>query len=303
MIALLTNPEHVGHAAEGHPERPERVTAILEAIANSNLGLYPEPSPAVAEPLIDRVHDKAYIAMLERAAASGGGYLDPDTYITSDSMIAARTAAGGVVEGVNRVLDGKVQHAFAIVRPPGHHAEAVRAMGFCLLNNVGIAIGAARDKDVRRIGVLDFDVHHGNGTQHSFQIDSEVLYASTHQYPFYPSTGGAGEHGAHHNVVNVPLRQGSGDREFLGAWEKKVGPALDAFKPELLIMSAGFDAHRDDPLAGLDVTTDGYRELATMIRHWADVHCRGRTVWALEGGYDLRALGDSVLACLNVLMA
>jgi acetoin utilization deacetylase AcuC-like enzyme len=302
MIALFVNPEHRGHFAEGHPERPERVTAILEAIAHSDLGLHIEPSPAAAEPLIARVHDKAYIAMLERAATSGGGYLDPDTYVTSDSMIAARTAAGGVVEGVNRVLDSTVQHAFAIVRPPGHHAEGMRPMGFCLLNNVGIAIGAARDKDIRRIGVLDFDVHHGNGTQHSFQIDPEVLYASTHQYPFYPGTGGAGEHGAHHNVVNVPLRAGSGDREFLGAWEKKIGPALDAFKPELLLMSAGFDAHRDDPLAGLEVTTDGYRELATMIKHWADVHCKGRTVWALEGGYDLRALGDSVLACLTVLM-
>jgi acetoin utilization deacetylase AcuC-like enzyme len=217
-------------------------------------------------------------------------------------MLAARTAAGAVVDGVNRVLDGKVRHALAVVRPPGHHAEHAQAMGFCLLNNVAIGLIAARDKGIRRIGVLDFDVHHGNGTQHSFENDAEVFYASTHQYPFYPGTGGAGERGAHGTVLNVPLSSGTGDRAFLGAWEKKIGPALAAFRPELLLVSAGFDAHRDDPLAGLEVTTEGYRELAEMIKRWAIEHCLGRTVWALEGGYNLRALGDSVVACLGVLL-
>ena len=301
LVALLTNPEQRGHEAEGHPERPERVDAILEAIARSDLGLHSEPAAAVAEPLIESVHDSAYVALLDRAASSGGGYLDPDTYIKPGSMVAARTAAGAVVDGVHRVLDGAVQHAVAIVRPPGHHAEHDRAMGFCLLNNVGIAIVAARQKNIRRIAVLDFDVHHGNGTQHSFENDADVFYASTHQYPYYPGTGSAGEHGAHDNVVNVPLKVASGDREFLGGWEKKIGPALDRFKPELLIVSAGFDAHRDDPLAGLEVTTDGYRTLATMIKSWAAAHSQNRTVWALEGGYDLKALGDSVVACLAVL--
>ena len=173
--------------------------------------------------------------------------------------------------------------------------------GFCLLNNVGIGIAAARDKGVRRIAVIDFDVHHGNGTQHSFQNDAEVFYASTHQSPFYPGTGSAGEHGVENNVVNVPLTSGTGDRLFLGAWEKKIGPALEAFKPELLLVSAGFDAHEDDPLGGLEVTTDGYRQLAQLIQGWAAAHTQGRTVWALEGGYDLRALGDSVVACLESL--
>ncbi|HYY46407.1 MAG TPA: histone deacetylase, partial [Candidatus Angelobacter sp.] len=265
MIALLANPEHLGHHAEGHPERPQRATAILEAIAQSELGLSPEASPAAPEALIQRLHDRAYVAMLDRAAASGGGYLDPDTYITPDSMVAARTAAGGVAEAVNRVVDGKAQHALAVVRPPGHHAEHAKAMGFCLLNNVGVGVFAARDKGIRRVAVLDFDVHHGNGTQHSFENDPEVLYASTHQYPFYPGTGAAGERGAHGNVLNVPLAAGSGDRLFLGAWEKKVGPAVEAFKPELLLVSAGFDAHQADPLAGLEVSTDGYRELARLI--------------------------------------
>jgi acetoin utilization deacetylase AcuC-like enzyme len=303
MIAILANPEHLRHHSEGHPERPERATAILEAIARSDLGLTIEPAPAVSEALITRLHDSRYIAMLERAAASGGGYLDPDTYITPDSMPAARTAAGGVVEGLERVLDGRASHAFAVIRPPGHHAEHARAMGFCLLNNIGIGVMAAREKGIRRIAVLDFDVHHGNGTQHSFENDPELFYASTHQYPFYPGTGAAGERGSSENVLNVPLRMGTDDSGFLGAWEKKIGPALDAFKPELLLVSAGFDAHRDDPLAGLEVSTDGYRELARMIKAWAGTHAKGRSVWALEGGYDLKALADSVVGCLEVLQS
>ena len=302
MIALLANPEQIGHRSEGHPERPERVTGILEAIKTSSLGLAPEPAPPAPEAMIHRVHDPNYVAMLDRAASSGGGFLDPDTYITPLSMLAARSAAGAMVEGVNRVLDGHVKHAFAVVRPPGHHAEHAQAMGFCLINNVAVGLIAARARGIRRIAVLDFDVHHGNGTQHSFENDPEVFYASTHQFPFYPGTGSAGERGAHGNVLNVPLASGSGDSVFLGAWEKKIGPALAAFRPELLLVSAGFDAHEDDPLAGLEVTTDGYRTLATLIKAWADEHTGGRTVWALEGGYNLSALGDSVVACLEVLL-
>jgi acetoin utilization deacetylase AcuC-like enzyme len=174
-------------------------------------------------------------------------------------------------------------------------------MGFCLINNVAIGIVAAREKGLRRIAVLDFDVHHGNGTQHSFENDPEVFYASTHQFPFYPGTGSAGDHGIADNVVNVPLTMGDGDRAFLGAWEKKIGPALEAFRPQLLLVSAGFDAHAADPLAGLEVSTDGYRQLARLVRGWAITHTGDRTVWALEGGYDLKALGDSVIACLEVL--
>jgi acetoin utilization deacetylase AcuC-like enzyme len=301
MIALLSNPEQIRHQAEGHPERPQRVSAILDAIAVSHLGLTSEPALPVVEALIERVHERSYVAMLDRAATSGGGYLDADTYITPDSMTAARTAAGAMVEGVERVLDGRARHALAVVRPPGHHAEHAKAMGFCLINNVGIGIAAARARSIRRIAVLDFDVHHGNGTQHSFENDAEVFYASTHQYPFYPGTGAAGERGPHGNVLNVPLSSGSDDRVFLGAWEKKIGPALAAFKPELLLVSAGFDAHRDDPLAGLEVTTDGYRELAGLIKGWANAHSGGRSVWALEGGYNLTALAESVVACLEVL--
>lgn len=301
MIGLLANPEQSGHGADGHPERLQRVTAILDAIARSDLGLIPDPASPAAETLLTEVHDPGYVAMLDRAAAAGGGYLDPDTYITPASMAAARTAAGAAVIGVERVLDGKGNHAFAVVRPPGHHAEHARAMGFCLLNNVAIGLVAARARGIRRLGILDFDVHHGNGTQHSFQNDAEVFYASTHQYPFYPGTGAKSERGAHGTVVNVPLEAGSGDREFLGAWEQTIGPALESFEPELLLVSAGFDAHRDDPLAGLEVTTEAYRRLAELIAGWATAHTRGRSVWVLEGGYNLPALGSSVVACLEVL--
>ncbi len=302
MIALLANPAQVGHRVDGHPERPERVTAVVEAIEKSDIDLVLEPAPAAPEALIHRVHDPSYVAMLDRAASSGGGYLDPDTYINPLSMVAARTAAGAVVDGVQRVLEGKAQHALAAVRPPGHHAEHAKAMGFCLVNNVAIGLLAARDRGIRRIAVLDFDVHHGNGTQHSFENDADVFYASTHQFPFYPGTGRATERGAHGNVINVPLPAGTGDRAFLGAWEKKIGPALAAFRPELLLVSAGFDAHEDDPLAGLEVTTEGYRELARLIKSWSISHGGGRSIWALEGGYNLQALGDSVVACLEVLL-
>jgi acetoin utilization deacetylase AcuC-like enzyme len=303
VIALLTNREQSGHQLAGHPERPARVTAILDAIARSDLGLAVETAPAVAPGLISMVHDPVYVQMLDEVARGGGGSLDPDTYMTATSMTAARTAAGAVVEGVDRVLIGGASTAFALVRPPGHHAERARAMGFCLLNNIGIGVAAARARGVRRIAIVDFDVHHGNGTQHSFQDDPEILYASTHQFPFYPGTGDASERGAHGTVLNIPLAAGSGDREFLGAYERLVGPALDRFMPELILVSAGFDAHRDDPLAGLAVTTEGYRELATLIAGWARTHCQGRTVWALEGGYDLDALGSSVIACLKALQA
>jgi acetoin utilization deacetylase AcuC-like enzyme len=303
MIALLVNPEQAAHAAAGHPERPERVTAILDAIKRADLGLAPQLATPAAEPLIDAVHEVSYVQRLDTAAARGGGYLDADTYMTALSMLAARSAAGAVVEGVTQVLAGTVSTAFAVVRPPGHHAERARAMGFCLLNNVAIGVAAARAQGIRRIAIIDFDVHHGNGTQHTFQEDPDLFYASTHQFPFYPGTGAASERGPHGTIHNLPLAAGSGDREFLNAYEKTVEPALDTFKPELILVSAGFDAHQDDPLAGLEVTTDGYGELAALIAGWAGRHTRGRSVWVLEGGYDLPALGSSVLACLRALSA
>ena len=301
MIALLSNPEQVGHAAVGHPERPERVGAILEAVANAGLAIRPQTAPPAAESLIRAVHDRAYLERLDQAAENGGGYLDPDTYLTPLSMLAARSAAGAVVAGVEQVLSGTVSSAFAVVRPPGHHAEVSRAMGFCLLNNVAIGVAAARAKGIKRIAIIDFDVHHGNGTQHSFETDPDLFYASTHQSAFYPGTGAASERGQYGTIHNLPLPAGSGDRPFLSAYEKTVGPALDAFRPELILVSAGFDAHAEDPLAGLEVTTEAYGELTTMIQGWAVQHCQGRSVFALEGGYNLAALGASAVACLRAL--
>ncbi|HEY8738514.1 MAG TPA: histone deacetylase [Candidatus Dormibacteraeota bacterium] len=303
MIALLVNPEQAGHASAGHPERPERVSAILDAIKRADLGLKPQLARPAPEALIDAVHEVSYVQRLDEAAGRGGGYLDPDTYMTAMSMLAARTAGGAVVEGVTQVLAGTVSTAFAVVRPPGHHAERAHAMGFCLLNNVAIGVAAARAQGSSRIAIIDFDVHHGNGTQHTFEDDANLFYASTHQFPFYPGTGAASERGPNGTIHNLPLAAGSGDKEFLKAYEKTVGPALDAFGPELILVSAGFDAHQDDPLAGLEVTTDGYGELAALIRGWAARHTTGRSVWMLEGGYDLPALGSSVVACLRALSA
>lgn len=298
-LAVLVNREQAEHQSPGHPERPERVDAILFALRESDLHLRPEQAEAVPENLITDIHDPRYVALLDRAAADGGGFLDPDTYLTPASMAAARTAAGAVVEGINRTISGTARHAFAIVRPPGHHAERSRAMGFCLFNNVAVGVAAARSHGVRRLAILDFDVHHGNGTQHSFARDGDILYISTHQYPFYPGTGGPQEQGD--RLLNIPLPMGTGDGPFLEAYERQAGPRLADFRPELLLVSAGFDAHHADPLAGLEVSTDGYRRLAELIRAWADLHTGGTSVWTLEGGYDLDALSQSVLACLRVL--
>jgi acetoin utilization deacetylase AcuC-like enzyme len=308
--ALLVNPEHKAHALAGHPERPERVDAILDAIAEADLGLTPEPGPPASELLITRVHDLSYLAALDEAAAAGGGMIPPDTYLRPGSMRAARTAAGAVVEGVKRVLRGDAQHAFAVVRPCGHHAERATAMGFCLINNVAVGVFAARQLGVQRIAVIDFDVHHGNGTQNTFYEDPDLLYSSTHLYgpwrgqTFFPGTGAATERGwgvGTGTTLNIPLPAGTGDAGFLAAYRTQVAAAVESFKPALILVSAGFDAHAADPLAGLEVSTEAYRQLAELIAGWAERFAGGRTVWALEGGYDLEALGESAVTCLRVL--
>jgi acetoin utilization deacetylase AcuC-like enzyme len=309
---LLVNPEHVAHAYPGHPERPERVDAILHAVAAASLGLTPEPSPPAPESLITRVHDARYLAALDQAAGRGGGMIPPDTYLRPGSMRAARTAAGAVVEGVNRVVQGVARRAVAVVRPCGHHAERAAAMGFCLINNVAVGVFAARQQGIQRLAVIDFDVHHGNGTQDTFYEDPDLLYCSTHMYgtwlgrPFFPGTGAATERGSGAGAgttLNIPLPVGTGDHEFLSAYRTQVAQAVESFQPELILVSAGFDAHRGDPLAALEVSTDAYRELAELITDWANRFARGRTVWALEGGYDLDDLGQSVVACLRVLLS
>ena len=307
---LLVNPAQAAHAYPGHPERPERVDAILRAVATADLGLTPVLSPPAPESLIRRAHDPRYLDLLDRAAACGGGMIPPDTYLRPGSVRTARTAAGAVAEGVTRVLHGSAQHAFAVVRPPGHHAEHAGAMGFCLINNVAVGVFAAREQGVRRVAIIDFDVHHGNGTQDTFYGDPDVLYCSTHQYGrwecqlFFPGTGSADERGrgvGEGLTLNFPFPAGAGDDEILGAYRTQIARAVESFKPELILVSAGFDAHQDDPLAGIELSTDAYRQIAELITDWADRFAKGRTVWALEGGYDLDALGQSAVACLRVL--
>lgn len=310
---LLVNPEHTAHALPGHPERPERVNAILAAVAAAGPGLTPEPSPPAEESLLTRVHDVRYLALLDQADARGGGMIPPDTYLRPGSMRAARTAAGAVAEGVNRVLRDQARHAFAAVRPPGHHAEHAAALGFCLINNVAVGVFAAREQGIRRVAVIDFDVHHGNGTQDAFYEDPDVLYCSTHQYGisheysvFFPGTGPAHERGRGEGeglTVNIPLPAGTGDVQFLAAYRTQVARAVEQFRPELILVSAGFDAHQGDPLAGLEISTDAFRQLAVLIGEWATRFAGGRSVWTLEGGYNLDDLSQSVLACLRVLSA
>jgi len=309
--ALLVNEEQVEHSAPEHPERPDRIEAILRAVAAAkDLALQPEAAPVAPEELILEIHDRLYISFLDRAAAAGGGYLDPDTYMRPGSMRAARTASGAVVEGVRRVLGGAATRAFAVVRPCGHHAERARPLGFCLINNVAVGVAAARAAGVRRIAVIDFDVHHGNGTQETFYADPDLLYCSTHQYGpwggrlFFPGTGAAtetGEGAAEGTTLNVPLPPGTAADTFLLAYEERIGPAVVRFQPDLLMVSAGFDAHERDPMAGLNVTTPAYARLAELIIEWADRCCQGRAVWALEGGYDLKTLGECAVASLRVM--
>ena len=277
----------------GHPERAERLRAIEAALAA-------EPSHPVAEPReadpaeLARVHDAGYLQRL-LALRGRSEELDPDTYVSAGSVEAALLAAGASVDAARRVLGGEVPSAVAFLRPPGHHAERDGAMGFCLLNNVAVAAAAARAAGAARVAIVDYDVHHGNGTQHIFYDDPAVLYVSTHQYPYYPGTGAAGEIGrgaGEGTTVNLPLPAGMGDAEYLHVFHRVVLPALEAFRPDLLLLSAGFDAHRRDPLGQMNLTTAGYAGLTRLLVAASRRLCGGRMVALLEGGYDLVALGE-----------
>ena len=246
--------------------------------------------------------------MLNRQAPTHGRVsLDADTSMSPGSLGAAYLAAGGALAGVDAIMAGRVQHAFCAVRPPGHHAEADRAMGFCLFNNVAIAARYAQKRyGVQRVLIVDWDVHHGNGTQHSFESDASVLFFSTHQYPHYPGTGRASEcgRGAGEGLtINVPMEAGEGDDEYRAVFQKVLVPAADAFKPEFVIISAGFDAHRDDPLASMGLTEEGYADLTNIVAGIARQHCQGRLLSALEGGYNLTALAASVERHIQALVA
>ncbi|MBT8493296.1 MAG: histone deacetylase [Deltaproteobacteria bacterium] len=295
------------HRAPGdHPERPERLQAVRRELTGRALGGASDwmaPRMAIDDEL-RRVHSGSYLAELEHTVRDRSGWLDADTYFNESTWEVAMLAAGAVCDAALGVLAGDSRTAAALVRPPGHHAEADRAMGFCMLNNVAIAAAAARAAGAERVAVVDWDVHHGNGTQHIFEADPTVLFVSLHQHPFYPGTGAPTEIGRDEGegaTINVGLPAGCGDADYLFAMDRVVVPALDAYRPDLILVSAGFDAAAADPLASMMVSADGFRAMAARLRSAADRSCEGRLCAALEGGYDLGALAAGARAALEVL--
>ncbi len=289
----------------GHPEqvaRLEYITAALQAQDFAGLERREAPLCDPDAPLL--AHPSEYVSAIEATAPSVGfEQIDADTSMSPGSLEAARRAVGAGIAAVDAVLAGEVDNAFVACRPPGHHAEKTRAMGFCLFSNVAIAaMHALENRGLSRVAVLDFDVHHGNGTQDVLWDEPRVRFASSHQMPLYPGSGAASERGASDNILNVPLGDGTGSREMRAAWEGRILPVIEGFTPELVLISAGFDAHRDDPLAGLNWTTEDFAWLTERICDMADKTCGGRVVSSLEGGYDLTALAASVAAHVRVLM-
>ena len=304
---FVTDARHIEHAREGHPERPERLAAILEHLDATGLReRMVELTPRDAtEAEVAVVHRAEVPRLAERLAAGGGGQADADTYVTPSSPAASRRAAGAVLVALEAVMRGEVDNAFAAVRPPGHHATAERMMGFCLLNNVAIAAAAALASGVERLAIVDWDVHHGNGTQAIFDADPRVLYFSTHASPFYPGTGDVADAGtgeARGTKINVPLPAGTDAAGFVAAYERVAVPAIERFRPQLMLVSCGWDAHVRDPLAPLAVTTDGHTRVARLVRDVAGAVCDGRLVVALEGGYDAHALAWCAGALCELLL-
>lgn len=288
----------------GHPENSNRLRAIMEALSDETfVDLAHREAPMGREEDIYRVHPEAYVnKILSTIPSAGYARADADTVVSPGSREAAFRAVGAATAAVDAVAAGEVENAFCAIRPPGHHAEPSRAMGFCLFSNAAIAALRARAvHGLRRVAVVDFDVHHGNGTEAVAQGDADFFFASSHQWPLYPGTGGPDD-GAGANIVNVPLDPGSDGTVFRAAWQRRILPALELFRPDILIISAGFDAHRDDPLAGLELEEADYAWVTAALCDVADTCCKGRVVSLLEGGYNLAALGRSVAAHVKVLM-
>lgn len=289
----------------GHPERVERLQAVFNALATPDFAALDWiQAPACEDTHILRAHPEAYLERIRDAAPrTGFRALDPDTHMSAGTFRAAMHAVGANIRAVDMVMGGWAKNAFCAVRPPGHHAEADRPMGFCIFGNIAIAAKHALDHyGLSRVGVVDFDVHHGNGTQDLVWNDERILFVSTHQMPLYPGSGEVSERGAHRNIVNLPLDPGSDGNVFRQAMRDVALPAIRDHHPEFLFVSAGFDAHRDDPLANLNLTEDDFAWITGKICDIAAEYAEGRVVSTLEGGYDLAALGASVSAHVRVLM-
>jgi acetoin utilization deacetylase AcuC-like enzyme len=301
--ALFTHVDCTLHEmGAGHPESPQRLKAVLAALESSGLSgkLQVREAPEASREQLERVHESAHIDLVFGSAPQRGyAYLDPDTSMNAKSLSAALRAAGAVVSATDMVMSGEARTAFCAVRPPGHHATPGRAMGFCIFNNVAIgAMHAIEAHGLERVAVLDFDVHHGNGTEEAFHDDPRVMLCSTFQHPYYPYSG-AGSGNEH--IINVPLPAMTDGRGFRAAVERDWLPALEAFKPQLVFVSAGFDAHRDDPLAYLKLDDEDYRWITEQLVEVAERHAEGRVVSTLEGGYNTDALGRCVVEHVRVL--
>lgn len=305
---ILYDDRMVAHnPGPSHPERPDRLRAIVSHLRSSPLRhtRWVTPTPA-SRSAVASIHDERYLTLLD-SVANRYADLDPDTHTCPDSLTAARLAAGAGMNAVDAVMSRQARNAFCLVRPPGHHAERDRAMGFCLLANVAIAAQhAVTAHNLARILIVDFDVHHGNGTQHLFESRSDVLVINLHQHPFWPGTGALEETGVGPGsgyTVNIPLPEETSDDTYLQAFEQIINPIADAYKPQLVLVSAGFDAHHRDPLGGMRVTTDGYRAMSAHLLAIAKRHAGDRIIFMLEGGYDLIALTEGVHACLEIMTA
>ena len=308
-VAIIRDPVYLCHSnGPMHPESPERLVVIDRMLSGFVLKerLIDIPARDATFAELARVHQEGYIRRIERTRQRSYTVLDPDTSACADSYAAAIRAAGGTLAAVEAVLSGQASSAFAFVRPPGHHAEADRAMGFCLFNNVAIAsLYALRRHALERILIVDWDVHHGNGTMHTFYDSSEVLYFSVHQYPHYPGSGEIGEIGRNRGrgyTVNVPLSGGKADADYVYVFQEVLLPVAREFSPQLILVSAGFDTHRNDPLAGMALTSDAYGRLTAMLQNLSTQCCADRIVLTLEGGYDHAALSEGIASVLRSLI-
>ncbi len=307
MIGFLYDPMFLEHDTGAHPENGNRMLATMALLEDCGLlAQLTRIDARDATPAeLALVHDPAFVAAVERAAREGGGWVDPDTLITLRSYDVAARVVGGTLAALDAVVAGSVESAFCLVRPPGHHATPRQAMGFCLFNHAAVVARYANTKHgLERVAIVDFDVHHGNGTQDAFYEDPAVLYVSTHEYPFYPGTGAAREIGAGDGRgynINIPMPHGCGDDAYRRAFGEVVLPALRRYRPELILVSAGYDAHFADEIAGEQLSVDGYGALTSMLKQAAEELCGGRLLFALEGGYHLVALPWSIRRTIEVL--